>query len=363
MVNTLLVGLAVLWVICSPRVLWKFLQKKVFVFDEKSHGSQESFAALCRYLTQKQGFELLHPLVWGNGHHLNACLFKHPSSKLVFNFHMGRNNSMLSCVSFVRVFSQFGSVFVCEPPGFGESPGEADFLSFGNCGILSHRTLVQMGYSNDQIIPCGDSLGAAAATAEAVWAGSRALIISAAFESMVRMAREQMPILRIYPEWMFPSHTRLSNLENLRRFKGITLLLHGVHDELIPISHALALKAVAPARTILTELDAAHRDTAGSDPDTYKTAVEGFLRVWLSPSDIGLSSHPNGTADGAAASRVSDGDGSEPGLSLIVNPKPRPNRGKRGGLFGSHGLRLVVDGGKPVDSPHGGKSGKPSNDR
>lgn len=357
MVTTVLICLTALWLLCSPRVLWKFLQKKVFVFDEKSRGSEEGFTALCRSL-QRQGFELHYPLVLCNGHCLNACLFKHPSSELVFNFHMGRNNSMLSCVSFVRVFSQFGSVFVCEPPGFGESPGEADFRTFGNCGRLSHRTLLQIGYSHHQIIPCGDSLGAAAATAEAVWAGSRELIISAAFVSMVRMAKEQMPILRIYPEWMFPSHTRLNNLEKLRRYSGATLLLHGVHDELIPISHAVELKSAAPERNTLIKLDAAHRDSAGSDPDTYKTAVEEFLHPWLHGAAGGASSSRVSTANGADQTSIS----SESRLSLFVNQKPRPPRRKRGGLFRRHGLRLVIDDGKPLNAPQGGESGDSSKD-
>ncbi|RTL36767.1 MAG: hypothetical protein EKK48_26415 [Candidatus Melainabacteria bacterium] len=366
MVNAVLVGLA-LWVILSPRVLWKVLQKRVFVFDEKSRGSQAEFTRLCRFLVQKQGFELCDCPIWSNGRQLNACLFKHPRSKLVFNFHMGRNNTLASCTSFVRMYSKFGSVFVCEPPGFGKSGGEADFLSFGNCGILTHRYLVDtLGYANDQIIPCGDSLGAAAATAEAVWAKSRALIISAAFESMVRMAKEQMPIMRIYPEWMFPAHTRLNNLENLRQFKGATLLLHGVRDELISFDHARLLQSAAPDRTTLIELDAAHRDTAGSDAETFEFAVDGFLQIWLGVG--GRGKHPHGSGTGAAGSGESgdgdggDGDGAVPRLSLIVNEKPRPPGARKVRWRKPGAPRLVIDDGKPVEPVNGKKTGDPPKD-
>lgn len=351
--------LAVVWVLCSPLMLWKVLQKKVFIFDEESKGSEDDFGRLCRTLVDKQGFQI-HPLqLWGSGRLLSGYYFQHPRSNLVFNFHMGRNNSVLSCVSFIRLYSQFGSVYVIEPPGFGNTSGQADFLTFGNCGLVSHRALIQMGYLNEQIIPCGDSLGAAAAIAEATWANSRAVIVSAAFESMVRMAKEQMPILRLYPRWMFPSHTRLDNLQHLRRFEGATLLLHGLQDELVSMEHAFALKAAAPDRITLVELDARHRDAAGSDPETFETAVFGFLTIWLNADPVGktagaVPANDSGAMGGAgnvraAVTAVIGSDGistrsasGEPGSGAQIVPI-RMAAAKRDGKGGRAKLTLVVN--------------------
>ncbi len=340
----LLVLLAVVWVLCSPLMLWKVLQKKVFVFDEKAKGSEDDFQSLCRTLVEKQGFQI-HPLqLWGSGRLLSGYYFQHPRSALVFNFHMGRNNSVLSCVSFIRLYSQFGSVYVIEPPGFGNTSGQADFLTFGNCGLVSHRALIQMGYMNEQIIPCGDSLGAAAAIAEATWANSRAVIVSAAFESMVRMAKEQMPILRIYPRWMFPSHTRLDNLQHLRRFEGATLLLHGLQDELVSMEHAFALKAAAPDRITLIELNARHRDTAGSDTETFETAVFGFLTIWLRGDGAVKTAGPVPAADGGAIGGAGNVRGS---LTAVIGAGSTGTRSASGEpAAGAQVLPIRIAGGK-----------------
>lgn len=339
-----LLALGLTWLLLSPYVLWSLLQKKLFQFDEEAKGSPPDFVELCRAL-RDQGFKM-YPvqLRSASGRLLFAYYFQHPTSHLVFNFKMGRNNSLLSCVSFIRVYSRVGSVFICEPEGFGESKGTPTFANFVGCGITSHLALIQMGYANDQIIPCGDSLGSAAATTEAVWAGSRAVILSAPFESLVRMAKEQLPLLRLYPKWMFPRHTRMDNLENLRVFAKPTLLLHGVHDDLIPFAHAETLKAGAAGQTTLIELNAKHRDTAGSDPETFETAVTMFVGIWLSPppGDGGAKSdrpeNPDGGSWGPRLATV-DGvsvDGSNPPTGPEDIAPPAANR------FANDGGPLVV---------------------
>jgi hypothetical protein len=386
-----------LWLLLSPYVIWPLLQKKLFVFNEEADGSQPDFAELCRTLTA-EGFELIPMQIAGSsGELLCAYFFRHPRSSLVFNFHMGRNNSLFSCVAFLRAYTRFGSVFLCEPEGFGASKGKPSFKTFVGCGITSHQALLQLGYQDAQIIPCGDSLGSSAATAEAAHFGSRAVILSAAFESMVRMAKEQLPLLRIYPHWMFPRHTRMDNLENLRRFKGAILLLHGLRDQLIPIAHSVSLKEAAPGRATLVELDSEHRDTAGHDPQTFLFAVDLFVRIWLGSDVSGATA--GGGAEIVPITRLTGRAGGEKGgdqrmfaasratqppiendnggvsrarpsrrsrFAVFENVSPRPPRlaSDRGETVIRTRPRLATNDGKPVDpskdgnpgsSPNGGK--------
>lgn len=372
--EALLLTALTLWLLLSPYVIWPLLQKKLFVFDEEAEGSQPDFAVLCRTLTVEEGFQLYPLQIKGaSGELLFAYYFYNPASSLVFNYHMGRNNSLFSCVSFLRAYTRFGSVFLCEPEGFGQSPGQPTFKNFVGCGIVSHQALRQMGYEDAQIIPCGDSLGSAAATAEASFFGSRVVILSAAFESMVRMAKEQLPLLRLYPRWMFPRHTRMDNLENLRRFKGAVLLLHGLRDQLIPIAHSVSLRAAAPDRATLVELDSDHRDTAGNDPQVFQSAVGTFVQLWLggdasvagSGSDTsggGADIVPITRASGRARGRNSDDSGTFAAMMSaqpwIANDNGAPisiptEKRARHGLTvvsnaSSRPLRLATDEGKAV---------------
>lgn len=387
-----------LWLLLSPYVIWPLLQKKLFVFNEEAAGSQPDFAELCRTLTVAEGFELVPLQIAGvSGELLCAYWFRHPTSSLVFNFHMGRNNSLFSCVWFLRAYTRFGSVFLCEPEGFGASNGKPSFTNFVGCGITSHQALLQLGYAEAQIIPCGDSLGSAAATAEAAHFGSRAVILSAAFESMVRMAKEQLPLLRLYPRWMFPRHTRMDNLENLRRFAGAVLLLHGLRDQLIPIAHSVSLKEAAPDRATVVELDSDHRDTAGHDPQTFQSAVGMFVQLWLG-SNVSLAI-PGGGSEIVPITRLSENGSGQAGgdqrmfaafratqppiandnggvrgarpsrrprFAVFENASPRPPRlvSDRGKTVTRTRPRLATKDGKPVDSseddkpadsPKGGK--------
>jgi hypothetical protein len=258
-------------------LLGRLLEKQLFTFNADSSGSYADFVRLCDDLKER-GFAIEKLRFPGyNGVLLNAVLLHHPTSPWLLNFHMGKNNSINSCVDFLRAYSNVGSVFICEPQGFGQSPGVPTAESFVADGLAARAFLLQRGYSEKQIIPCGDSLGSGCATKEALNSGAPAVILSAAFSSLLLMFRGIAKFLWLYPDWMFPQSLHMNNLKNLASMTKPVLIMHGVQDEFINFSHAETLFAGACGPATLVRLNSGHRNTAGNDPETFKAAVSNFI--------------------------------------------------------------------------------------
>lgn len=272
-----------LWLLASPLVLNRLLQKLLFRFNADSVGSREDkeilFAGLAArgFTIESVAFSPRHGVT------LNAVLIRHPRSNWVFNFHMGRNNSIESCLDFVRAYAACGSVFIAEPSGFGKSTGNANTESFLADALASRHELIRRGFANGQIIACGDSLGSGAACLEAIRYRAPALVLSAAFTSLVRMLRQEAKFLHLYPSFMFPSSAVMDNTDMLRRLTVPVLLIHGRDDPFITPDHAKTLSRSASGPATLVLVKAEHRNIAGFDPGPFEAAVSGFVESLPAP--------------------------------------------------------------------------------
>ncbi len=269
------------WLLSSPLVLWRTIEKRVFRFNGASIGSLQDFEQLCTELTVR-GFTV-EPVSIANagGALLKGTLFKHPTSRWVINYHMGTNSTAYSSVDFIRAYSNVASVFILEPEGFGASSGSRTAKSFSD-PAASHAELLRRGYSTGQIIACGNSLGSFCATQEARLFGAPVLILTAGFSSLLRVLRDQSKFLWLYPAWMFPKSLRMNNVENLQDIRCTlkdtrVLIMHGIHDPLIPFFHAQTLYSFTTISARLVRLNAEHRNVAGSDPETFKLALVSFM--------------------------------------------------------------------------------------
>src|SRR5262249_19220688 len=110
----------------------------------------------------------------------------------------------------------------------------------------------QPGVDPKRIVAYGRSLGGGAATALAKRKPVAALILESTFTSIRPMAaRFRAPAFLIRDPF--------DNLETVRHFTGPLLILHGTHDEVIPVEHARELAAAAP-QSELRLLDCGHND-------------------------------------------------------------------------------------------------------
>jgi len=154
----------------------------------------------------------------------------------------------------LRRYRELGlHVFLPEYRGYGRSagaPSEAaiteDFEHFYD------RVAARENVDERRIVFHGRSLGGGAVCNLARRRPPAGLILESTFESVTAMARR----------WLVPGFAVPDTFDNLgavREYRGPLLVMHGAHDELIPLSHARSLAAAARDAE-LRVLDGGHND-------------------------------------------------------------------------------------------------------
>ena len=157
------------------------------------------------------------------------------------------------------------AVLLVEYPGYGRSGG-APSQPAVTAAVLAAFDWASQQSSVDatRIIAYGRSVGGGAA---AVLAGERpvaAMILESTFTSVSVFARRVgAPGLLV--------RDRFDNLAAVRRFAGPLLILHGEHDEIIPVAQGRALHAAQPSSELYL-MPCGHNDCAPP-----WAAIEHFL--------------------------------------------------------------------------------------
>jgi pimeloyl-ACP methyl ester carboxylesterase len=156
-------------------------------------------------------------------------------------------------------------VLLVEYPGYGRSSGLPSERSVTDAVLAAYDWAVrQPSVDPKRVIAYGRSVGGGAATALAAARPVAALILESTFTSVAAFAsRYGAPALLV--------RDRFDNLAAVRQFSGPVLILHGEHDETIPVSHGRALHSVQP-RSEFVVMPCGHNDC-----ERPWAAIRGFL--------------------------------------------------------------------------------------
>lgn len=157
------------------------------------------------------------------------------------------------------------AVLLLEYPGYGRSEGTPSDRSIKEAVLAADDwARRQPGIDAARIIPYGRSLGGSAAAMLAAERSVAALILESAFTSARAFARQFFaPGLLV--------RDPLDTLDAVQRFAGPVLVVHGEHDEIVPVAHGRALAAASP-RVHLEVVPCGHNDCPRPWP-----AVRRFL--------------------------------------------------------------------------------------
>lgn len=254
------------WLGLSPRVSSSLYADRLF-HPDLGNGSQQEL----RSFNETGNHEVYFPTT--DGTKLHGWLYVKPGSKRIVLVHPGNAGDMAGRLYLTRLLLQAGaSVFQYEPRGFGASPGKPGVRTICEDGVAAYDYVVQtLGYRPEQVVLYGMSLGASVATHVVSERPAGGLVIHAGFSSLERIAKENVPFLRIYPSWLFPT-PRLDNAAILEA-KGHPrlIILHGEKDAVIPISHGEEIYArAASPKEFVKFPKSGHADF---DPDDIKSFV------------------------------------------------------------------------------------------
>lgn len=167
------------------------------------------------------------------------------------------------------------NIFIFDYRGYGRSEGsiseEGTYLD-GEAALDIVQT--RFGAAAKNTILFGRSLGAAVAAEMANRFESQGLILESPFVSIREMARVVFPFLPIGPLL----RTRYDVREKVKKIKTPLLVMHGDHDEVVPIMQGKMVFDAAPEpKKFFTIAGAAHNDTYFIGGASYFNQMQTFI--------------------------------------------------------------------------------------
>ena len=128
-----------------------------------------------------------------------------------------------------------------------------------------------------QIITYGESIGTGVACEVAKQRECSAVVLQSPFSSLPLEAQESIPILFLYPVFLFPG-PKFDNVSFVKQPHPPLLIIHGELDKRIHVSHAQKLfKEAVDPKALVTLPNAGHNNVGGVDAELYTEALTKFF--------------------------------------------------------------------------------------
>jgi len=207
------------------------------------------------------------------------CIFLpfHYSRYLVIFFHANAED-LGTCHMFCTVFRDLcqAHILAVEYPGYGICHGKTD-----EAGIMAHAEAAMLfvmdtlGWSADNIIIFGRSIGTAPAVALARRYEVAGLILVSPFTSILELLRSQVGQLA-----ELISSTRFDNLQCVHEIRSPTLIIHGLKDTLIPVEHGQRMHvAMRCKRMLVCPEGMGHNTSLLRDVNTFVLPITQFFSL------------------------------------------------------------------------------------
>jgi len=169
------------------------------------------------------------------------------------------------------------SVLIFDYCGYGKSEGLPDPQNVIDASICAYHYLNdKQQFKPSEIIPYGESLGAAPAAYLSANFETKGLILQSGFTSLHAIAVEKYPLLNLYPPILFPIDT-LDTLGSVKKLRVPILILHGSLDPVVPVQHGEAIFAAAnEPKSILVVNGAEHSNITELFRKEFVRAVRSF---------------------------------------------------------------------------------------
>jgi fermentation-respiration switch protein FrsA (DUF1100 family) len=177
----------------------------------------------------------------------------------------------------IRIFNKLGlGTLIIDYRGYGSSTGTPTEAGTYLDAEAAWRYLVEeRGFSPQDIIICGRSLGGAVAVHLASQQKPAALIVESTFTSVPDLAAELYPWLPA--RWL--CRFRYDSLQKIRYVTCPVLVVHSSRDEIIPARHGRMLFSEARAVKEFLEISGSHDAGFLTSGNLYSTGLAHFLSI------------------------------------------------------------------------------------
>jgi len=173
-----------------------------------------------------------------DGEQINALFFRGTENGVILYFH-GNAGDLSNWQDVYGDFRSTGlSMLIIDYRGYGKSTGtisEKGLYADGQAAMDYLKN--ELKFNPHDIIVYGRSIGSGIAVETAVNNQLKALVLEAPFQSLTRFARDRYA-------WLLPGLYLKFNFDNDKKIKNVkipVLIIHGTHDEVIPLHYGKAL--------------------------------------------------------------------------------------------------------------------------
>ncbi len=210
---------------------------------------------------------------------VHAWFIPNNKSKTVILVCHGNAGNISHRLDTLRRFHDIGlNVLLFDYRGFGQSTGVPGEQGTYLDARAAWGYLIDKGFSAEQIVIFGRSLGGGVATELASQQDAAAVILESTFTSVPDRGAELYPWLPV----QLLARTHYNNLAKVSRINSPLLVLHSVSDELIPFHHGRQLFQAAKEPKEFYTLNGDHNDGWRME-NGYNQVIASFLKKHLSP--------------------------------------------------------------------------------
>lgn len=197
-----------------------------------------------------------------------------PDAPTLLHFH-GNGEQLGDLIALGRAIQARGlGFFAVEYPGYGVAEGApSEQANYAVAEASIEYLKARHGVAGHRLVLQGQSLGTGVALEMARRGHGERLILLSPYTSMVDMGKLTLPI--------FPGdliHDRYLNLEKAPYVSQPTLVIHGTHDEVIPVNMGVRVAEALPRAELRLVDGGRHNDLFVSSGRQVLDTIERFVR-------------------------------------------------------------------------------------
>lgn len=207
---------------------------------------------------------------------ISALFFRTNSDRAILYLHGNAGN----LESWQDVYQDVGhvgyNVLIIDYRGYGKSSGTISEKGLYLDGEAAFDFLLQKGFSPENIVVFGRSMGTGVATELAIQHKNiKALLLETPFTSLKAVAQSTAPYL-LPVLWL---KYDFNNLEKMDRIEAPLLVIHGTSDQLIPFSHGIKVYERYAKDKQFLEIESGEHNNLGTFPAYRKGLTDFFIKM------------------------------------------------------------------------------------
>jgi len=212
---------------------------------------------------------------------LHAWYFEQPESKFTVLMSHGNTGNLASRPALLESILKTGaSMLIYDYRGFGKSRGSPSVPGVIDDACCAFDYLVEEKACHpSRIVLYGESIGAAISCQLSLRRPVQGMILQSAFASITRISQHHIPLMRIYPQSLYPQPL-LDSIAVLRReHHPPVLIVHGHKDPVVPFSQGKELYDSAVNKKFFAEFpEAGHSNIPHVAQERFVATMRDFLK-------------------------------------------------------------------------------------